>query len=79
MVFCFTLAVPYSFSALASASVLKRQFNILSDSNQTALDSLLAVKHILYEENVAYLVICAIVLLVALIGSAIFTRKFKNK
>ena len=41
------------------------------------ISSILSIKHILYEENLLYLLSSAIALLIALIGSAIFTRNFK--
>jgi sensor histidine kinase regulating citrate/malate metabolism len=42
-----------------------------------SLEGLSSIKHILYEENILYLLISVIGLLIALIGSAVFTRHSK--
>jgi NADH-quinone oxidoreductase subunit A len=47
--------------------------------NLENLNSLLAIKHILYEENNLFLLLSIIGLLIALIGSAVFTRINKKK
>lgn len=53
-------------------------FNLMGDIVQVSIyeniDSLLAIKEILYEYNALYLIISVIGLLIALIGSAVFTR-----
>jgi len=53
-------------------------FNLIGEIIQSpiyeSVDSLLAIKEILYEHNTLYLIISVIGLLIALIGSAVFTR-----
>ncbi len=49
----------------------------ITQFNAGVSEGLSAIKHILYEENILYLVISVIGLLIALIGSAIFTRPSK--
>lgn len=64
-----SISVPLTFSSL-----VHNWNNIIYTNNYQTLDSLLAIKEIMYETNVLFLVVSVIGLLIALIGSAVFTR-----
>lgn len=68
----FSLMVPINFS-----NCLNTWNNVVNLTNLQSIDSLLAIKEILYENNILFLMISVIGLLVALIGSAVFTRNNK--
>jgi hypothetical protein len=72
VLFIFLMALPFTYS-----SVYTETYIMFSPDSHIFMSSLQAIKHILYEENIIFLFISALGLLIALIGSAIFTRRFK--
>ena len=69
----FMVANPFSFTSFS----IQWNNSIMSNSIYS-IDSLIAIKEILYESDILYLLISVIGLLIALIGSAIFTRHSNN-
>jgi len=64
--------VPFNFS---NSPALWDKLTVFTGSH--SIDSLLAIKEILYENNILFLITSVVGLLIALIGSAVFTRASK--
>jgi NADH:ubiquinone oxidoreductase subunit 6 (subunit J) len=66
------------FLSIPSFCKTKDWHNSVIYEHLNKFDSLLAIKDVLYHENALYLFIPFIVLLIALIGAAVFSKRNKN-